>query len=60
METGLPPSQIKAMILGVPVWLGQWLMVPGFVLLALAGAYMAAWHWRRALRPVPIVVTSLP
>jgi TRAP-type C4-dicarboxylate transport system permease small subunit len=34
------------MILGWPLWLGQVLMVPGFVLLALAGLYMAAWHWR--------------
>lgn len=37
-----------SMILGVPLWIGQALMVPGFVLLALAGLYMAAWHWRRA------------
>ena len=29
------------MILGAPVWLGQTLMVPGFVLLALAGLYRA-------------------
>ena len=29
------------MILGAPLWLGQALMVPGFVLLALAGLYMA-------------------
>lgn len=36
-----------SMILGVPLWIGQALMVPGFVLLALAGFYMAAWHWRR-------------
>jgi hypothetical protein len=32
------------MILGAPVWLGQALMVPGFVLLALAGLYRAAGH----------------
>ena len=32
------------MILGAPVWLGQALMVPGFVLLALAGLYRAADH----------------
>ena len=49
----------QTMILGVPLWLGQWLMVPGFVLLALAGAYMGAWHWRRAARPRPIVVRSV-
>lgn len=35
------------MILDAPVWLGQALMVPGFVLLALAGLYRAAWHARR-------------
>ena len=34
------------MILGWPLWVGQILMVPGFVLLALAGFYMMAWHWR--------------
>jgi len=28
-------------ILGWPVWVAQILMVPGFVLLALAGLYMA-------------------
>lgn len=32
------------MILGAPLWLGQALMVPGFVLLALAGFYRGAWH----------------
>nr|WP_316644102.1 TRAP transporter small permease [uncultured Roseateles sp.] len=39
------------MILGWPLWLGQILMVPGFALLALAGLYMAALHWR--LRGLP-------
>ena len=34
------------MILGLPVWLGQALMVPGFALLALVGLYRAAWHAR--------------
>jgi TRAP-type C4-dicarboxylate transport system permease small subunit len=34
------------MILGWPLWIGQILMVPGFVLLAAAGFYMAGWHWR--------------
>jgi TRAP-type C4-dicarboxylate transport system permease small subunit len=29
-------------ILGVPLWIAQMLMVPGFVLLALAGFYMAS------------------
>jgi TRAP-type C4-dicarboxylate transport system permease small subunit len=34
------------MILGLPVWLGQALMVPGFMLLSLVGLYRAAWHAR--------------
>ena len=34
------------MILGWPLWIGQILMVPGFVLLAAAGLYMAGVHWR--------------
>src|SRR5512132_2404879 len=33
-------------ILGWPVWIAQALMVPSFVLLALAGFYMAAHHLR--------------
>lgn len=37
-----------SMILGLPLWWGQALMVPGFVLLALAGGYRAGWHWRLA------------
>ncbi len=40
------------MILGLPVWLGQALMVPGFVLLALVGLYRAAWHASRVRGPV--------
>lgn len=32
------------MILGLPLWAGQALMVPGFVLLALAGLYRVAEH----------------
>lgn len=32
-----------SMILNLPVWIAQMLMTPGFVLLALAGLYMA-WH----------------
>lgn len=35
------------MILGAPLWIGQALMVPGFVLLALAGCYRCAWHLAR-------------
>ena len=38
------------MILGLPLWLGQALMVPGFVLLALAGLYRFGWHLRLAAR----------
>jgi TRAP-type C4-dicarboxylate transport system permease small subunit len=38
------------MILGLPLWVGQALMVPGFVLLAAAGCYRAAEHVRRVLR----------
>lgn len=37
-----------SMILSLPLWVGQALMVPGFVLLALAGFYMGHWHARRA------------
>jgi TRAP-type C4-dicarboxylate transport system permease small subunit len=33
-------------ILGLPVWIGQSLMVPGFALLSAAGYYMAWFHWR--------------
>lgn len=39
-----------SMILSLPLWMGMALMVPGFVLLALAGLYMAAWHLRCAVR----------
>jgi TRAP-type C4-dicarboxylate transport system permease small subunit len=39
-----------SMILGLPLWIGEALMVPGFVLLALAGFYMWVWHVRRAVR----------
>ena len=37
----------QSAILGLPVWLAQMLMVPGFILLALAGFYMCA-HLARA------------
>lgn len=39
-----------SMILSLPLWVGEALMVPGFVLLALAGFYMSVWHLRRAVR----------
>lgn len=32
------------MILGLPLWWGQILMIPGFVLLCASGLYMCAWH----------------
>lgn len=41
------------MILGAPVWLGQALMVPGFVLLALAGLSRAAGHWQAMRQGAP-------
>ncbi len=37
-------------ILGWPVWVAQILMIPGFVFLALAGFYMAGFHFRRMVR----------
>jgi len=43
-----------SMILGLPLWVGQALMVPGFVLLAMAGVYMCGWHLRRAARESPV------
>jgi TRAP-type C4-dicarboxylate transport system permease small subunit len=54
-RTGAGASMLEAagetsMILGLPLWLGQALMVPGFALLALAGFYMSVWHLRRAVR----------
>ena len=35
-----------SMILGWPIWVAQVLMVPGFLLMALAGFYMVSYHWR--------------
>ncbi len=49
----LQASGETTMILGAPVWLGQALMVPGFVLLALAGFYRAARHGQGAQRRPP-------
>lgn len=40
-------SEETSMILGWPLWVAQALMVPGLVLMGLAGLYMAAWHWRQ-------------
>jgi TRAP-type C4-dicarboxylate transport system permease small subunit len=51
----------ETMILGLPQWWGPALMVPGFVLLALAGFYMAERHVSAAMasaeagpRPAPV------
>ena len=38
------------MILGLPLWLGQALMVPGFILLMMAGLYRAAAHAQRVVQ----------
>lgn len=45
---GVQEAGETSVILGWPVWVAQVLMVPGFVLMALAGAYMAVLHLRRA------------
>ena len=42
-------AQETSVILGWPVWIAQFLMVPGFVLMACAGFYMA-WHHLRGTR----------
>lgn len=42
-----------SMILQWPVWIPQALMVPGFVMLAIAGGYMAVHQVRMALRGQP-------
>jgi TRAP-type C4-dicarboxylate transport system permease small subunit len=39
-------------VLGWPVWVAQAAMVPGFLLMMLAGLYMCALHLRAARRPV--------
>lgn len=41
-------SQETSAILGWPVGVAQLAMVPGFLLLALAGVYMAIWHFQQA------------
>lgn len=61
-RTGAGAATVQAagettMILGLPLWMGQALMVPGFVLLALAGIYRMAEHlqrMRRGLQPTPL------
>lgn len=54
-RAGVGALAIKAagetsMILGWPVWIAQVLMVPGFLLMALAGFYMMGLHWRLSRR----------
>ncbi len=46
----LKADGVTTAVLGWPVWLGQALMVPGFLLLALAGLYMTWHHLRAAAR----------
>jgi TRAP-type C4-dicarboxylate transport system permease small subunit len=63
-RTGVGALALKAtgettMILGAPLWIGQALMVPGFVLLGLAGLYRAAWHLRR-MRGGHAIAAPLP
>lgn len=53
-RTGAGAGMLKSagetsMILGLPLWIGEALMVPGFVLMALAGFYSSVWHLRRAV-----------
>lgn len=45
---GVREAGETSVILGWPVWVAQMLMVPGFVLMALAGLYMAGAHLQRA------------
>lgn len=40
-----------SMILGWPIWIAQMLMLPGFLLMALAGFYMVGLHWRLSQGP---------
>tara|TARA_B100001105_G_C22228246_1_gene372816 strand:+ start:9 stop:590 length:582 start_codon:yes stop_codon:yes gene_type:complete len=46
---GVKEAGETSIILGWPLWIAQVLMVPGFVLMALAGLYMAGLHLRLAL-----------
>ena len=47
---GLKESGETTMILGLPIWGSQALMVPGFLLLGAVGFYMAGVHWRTQAR----------
>jgi TRAP-type C4-dicarboxylate transport system permease small subunit len=46
---GIKAAGETSMILGWPVWIAQILMVPGFLLMALAGFYMVSVHLRLSL-----------
>jgi TRAP-type mannitol/chloroaromatic compound transport system permease small subunit len=48
---GVRASEETSMILGWPLWLAQMLMVPGLLLMALAGFYMVAHHLALARKP---------
>jgi hypothetical protein len=50
----------ETMILGLPQWWGPAAMVPGFVLLALAGGYMAARHVAAARAAVSAPAPGTP
>ena len=45
-RSGVKASGETSVILGWPVWVPQMLMIPGFVLMALAGCYMVGAHLR--------------
>jgi len=45
-----------SMILDWPLWIAQMLMVPGFVLMGVAGFYMAGVYWRA--RSVPTIASN--
>jgi TRAP-type C4-dicarboxylate transport system permease small subunit len=51
-------AEETTMILGLPLWLGQALMVPGFVLLALAGLYRVAEHVQHMRHPPSCVAAT--
>lgn len=46
----LKDSGETTMILSLPIWISQMLMVPGFVLLGIVGFYMAGAHWRTRVK----------
>ena len=46
---GIKEAGETSMILGWPVWIAQMLMLPGFLLMALAGFYMVGIHLRLSM-----------